>query len=56
MMKEKKTSLTNNENEFDITAPPSIVEEIKCQDSLFASTRKQYDSLFAGTAINSVLA
>ncbi|MCF6691929.1 SH3 domain-containing protein [Raoultella terrigena] len=85
MMKEKKTSLINNENEFDITAPSSIVEEIKCLDSLFAdtatskpfesltqdssvdaffkshnslfaSTRKQYDSLFAGAAVNSILA
>ncbi|KMQ77713.1 hypothetical protein ABY58_13150 [Edwardsiella ictaluri] len=38
MMKEKKTSLSSNENEFHITPPPSVMEEIKCQDSLFAGT------------------
>ncbi|EKK5510613.1 SH3 domain-containing protein, partial [Enterobacter hormaechei] len=38
MMKEKKTSLSSNENEFHITPPPSVMEELKCQESLFAGT------------------
>ena len=38
MMKEKKTSLSSNENELNITPPPSVMEEIKCQESLFDRT------------------
>ncbi|EED2675359.1 SH3 domain-containing protein, partial [Salmonella enterica subsp. enterica serovar Weslaco] len=49
MMKEKKTSLTNNENEFDITVFPSIVEKSKYQDSLLASSTDASKALEAMT-------
>ncbi|SEQ13272.1 hypothetical protein SAMN05216522_101297, partial [Rosenbergiella nectarea] len=37
-MKEKKASPSSNENEFNITLPSSVMEEFKCQGSLFAGT------------------
>ncbi len=37
MMKEKKTSLNNNENETDLPFKPSIVSENKLQNSVFSA-------------------
>ena len=54
MMKEKKTSLSSNENEFNITPPPSVMEEIKCQESLFAGTvtSKALDALTQNSGLD----
>ncbi|ECB4195216.1 SH3 domain-containing protein, partial [Salmonella enterica subsp. enterica serovar Bijlmer] len=58
MMKEKKTSLTNNENEFDITVFPSIVEKSKYQDSLLASSTdasKALEALTKNSGVDALL-
>lgn len=57
MMKKKKTSLTNYENEFYTATSPSTVEESKCQDSLFTGTgtNRAFEALTRNSVADSFL-